>query len=81
MKNECAHQNPLSSYIGDTFSRILYCDIMVNQLFVIGDIIMIMIEMPIKIRNFLKFHFLEGELSTSLFCWDLSFLLLSHDNF
>ena len=30
----------------------------------------------LKIRNFLKFHFLEGELSTSLICWDLSVLLL-----
>ena len=29
-----------------------------------------------KIRNLLEFHFLERELSTSLFCWDLSFLLL-----
>ena len=36
-----------------------------------------------KIRN-LKFHFLEGdpegELWTSLFCWDLSLLMLWHDN-
>ena len=36
-----------------------------------------------KIRN-LKFHFLEGdpegELWTSLFCWDLSLLMLWHNN-
>ena len=31
---------------------------------------------PDIIRNFLKYHFSEGELSTFLFCWDLSFLLL-----
>ena len=51
-------------------------DFLFPNLLGIGFINVAGLSIYLQIRNFLEFRFLEGELLISLFCLDLSFLLL-----